>query len=336
MPLAACLVVGAATAVAWPVTLWLAVGAWLVTLSRRRTGGADRAAVKNHIKEAEALAAQAEAEDMPASAEYWRAEAARLRTLQSSPEQMRPPGLRMIVLGCAVASAVTVGALMFAYTQTDVSLTSIFTTAERDPQPSPHESTEPESETAGTEPSQTAAPEPSEAGTDSSESLFRDQRNSSTSLTEDVELTGLGNIAKEFSEIGKILNSQGEAVLEFIVNKPSPAPCVRGAARPANGQFLAIPVIVETFDDPIGIMRQVDFNNWGFVYDNGFYVKVSSFAVSSCRSSVPFVFESNRHYEFEVVVDVPPARGSLVLQGATGSRGWEWRLDDWREEEWAG
>jgi hypothetical protein len=102
----------------WPVTAWVAVGAWFYARATRRSGQApaDPASIAGQVQQAQAYAQQAEIEGMSASAEYWRAEVQRLTAQQhAAPAPFtHPAATGLIVVGCTIASLATIGALWFA------------------------------------------------------------------------------------------------------------------------------------------------------------------------------------------------------------------------------
>jgi hypothetical protein len=101
------LVIGLFAGVLWPITLWVAIGAFI---AGRRTAGAVPADLDAQLRQAEAYVRQAELEGMAGQAQYWRAEWDRLNALRSSgASAVRPPAL--VVLGCTVGALITIGAL---------------------------------------------------------------------------------------------------------------------------------------------------------------------------------------------------------------------------------
>jgi hypothetical protein len=109
------LLIGAVAGLLWPITLWVAVGAWLYRRanSRASTTALDPESLDAQARQAEALARQAELENMPTSAEYWRAEVQRLQAQRQNvgSATARPASTGLIVLGCTVASLATLGAI---------------------------------------------------------------------------------------------------------------------------------------------------------------------------------------------------------------------------------
>ena len=95
---------GVIAGVLWPITVWVAVGAWLYTREARRAGQAhvDPAVLASQIQQAQAYAQQAEIEGMSSSAEYWRAEAERLTAQQQASKTSisHPAATSLIVVGC--------------------------------------------------------------------------------------------------------------------------------------------------------------------------------------------------------------------------------------------
>jgi hypothetical protein len=110
--------IGALGGLLWPVTAWVAVGAWFYARAARRSGQTpvDPAALAGQVQQAQAYAQQAEIEGMSASAEYWRAEVRRLTAQQHAPTTLiaHPAATGLIVVGCTIASLATIGALWFA------------------------------------------------------------------------------------------------------------------------------------------------------------------------------------------------------------------------------
>jgi hypothetical protein len=85
------LLIGVVAGLLWPITLWIAVGALLNHRGTVRSASAasDPSALDALAHQADAFARQAELENMPASAAYWRAEAQRLA--RSARPTFRPP-----------------------------------------------------------------------------------------------------------------------------------------------------------------------------------------------------------------------------------------------------
>jgi hypothetical protein len=109
------LLIGAVAGLLWPITLWVAVGAWLYRRanSRASTTALDPESLDAQARQAEAFARQAELENMPTSAEYWRAEVQRLQAQRQNvgSATARPASTGLIVLGCTVASLASLGAI---------------------------------------------------------------------------------------------------------------------------------------------------------------------------------------------------------------------------------
>lgn len=101
------LVVGLFAGVLWPMTLWVAIGAFI---AGRRTTGAVPADLDVQLRQAEAYVRQAELEGMAGQAQYWRSEWDRLNALRGGRGAAVRPSAP-VVLGCTVGALVTIGAL---------------------------------------------------------------------------------------------------------------------------------------------------------------------------------------------------------------------------------
>jgi hypothetical protein len=112
------LLIGLVAGLIWPTTLWVALGAAIYHRAARRSGTTGEAPEKldAQVRQAEAFARQAELENMPTSAQYWRAEAQRLSAQQhgSGARSTRPASTGLIVVGGTVASLATIGVLALA------------------------------------------------------------------------------------------------------------------------------------------------------------------------------------------------------------------------------
>jgi hypothetical protein len=289
------LLLGAVAGVLWPISLWIAVGAWLLHRASLHVGiaeKADAASLEAHAREAEAFAHQATLEGMPSSAAYWRAEAQRLTAQREAAgtASARPPSTGRIVLGCTMASLATIGALVLSAPPRPVAVS----VGSGDP---------------------VTAPLGQEVG----------QPRQPVDLVDQPERTNLGNIAKRYGEAASVLGPAGEPVVEFVAGEPGPAECNMFAGDPANGRFIALPMSVRTYDDPNDILVLTTFSSpWEFVGADGRSVEVSTPAAATCAYEAPAQLGPNRTYEFSVVLDVPAEPGVLVLRSLTDRGGWEW------------
>lgn len=283
--------IGAVAGALWPITLWIAIGAWLLhRASVRAANQVDSASLEAHAREAEAFAHQATLENMPSSAAYWRAEGQRLtaqrETAGAAPA--RPSSTARIVFGCTVASLATIGAI--GLTAPPVPATDA---------------------TAGGGPVAAAAP------------LAVPQQ--SADLVDQPERTELGNIAKQYGQTASVLNPTGEPVVEFVAGEPVTAQCNPFADDPTNGRFIAVPMSVRTYDDPNDTLVFTSLGSpWEFVGTDGRSVEISTPTAAMCAYEVPAQLGPNRTYEFSVVLDVPAEPGVLVLRSPSDSGGWEW------------
>lgn len=281
-------VVGAVAGALWPVTLWVAVGAWL--LNRASNGPAASAVstaaqTQSQVAEAEAFAKQAEIEGMPTSAAYWRAEVQRLSAHGATTASSRPGSTGLIVLGCAVAALATLGALVV------------------------------------------AAPSWSSTASDTSPLSAAGTKNSQgRSTTSDQTLTALGNIPKEFGERAGYAVIDNHTPLDFVVSEPRAAQCNPYAQKPTNGKFLELPIVATTYDDPNQYLRFMIFGaGWEFVGTDGRSIEASTSAAGSCAFDAPTTLGPNRVYEFRVIVDVPEQDGALIFRAPATTAGWEWK-----------
>ncbi|MGH8964053.1 MAG: hypothetical protein ACRDXB_01810, partial [Actinomycetes bacterium] len=272
----------------WPVTFWIAVGAWYYARTARRSGQApaDPADIARQVQQAQAYAHQAEIEGMTASAEYWRAELQRLGAQQQAGPAPRtyPAATGPIVVGCTIASLATVGALWFA--------------------------------TPSSEPAPTAARMPS--------TPFGPVAPAAPADDADPTRTRLGNLAKAYGEVAGVVGNDGHQIAEFTVGAPTEAPCGPYAQDPVNGRFIRLPISLKTYDDPTDQLPLVGFGTWEFVGADGLSLEASTSAATSCTYEVPSQLGPNRLYEFAVVLDVPAAPGALVLNTIFDGGGWEW------------
>jgi hypothetical protein len=110
------LLIGIVGGLFWPVTLWVALGTVLYRRAAGRSGTSPQTpeTFDAQVQQAEAFARQAELENMPTSAQYWRAESQRLTAQRhsSGTHNSRPAATGRIVVGGTVASLVTIGALV--------------------------------------------------------------------------------------------------------------------------------------------------------------------------------------------------------------------------------
>lgn len=288
------LLLGAVAGVLWPITLWIAVGAWLLRrASLRATDEVDAASLEAQAREAEAFARQATLESMPSSAAYWRAEAQRLTAQREAAgtASARPSSTGRIVLGCTVASLATLGVIGLSAPPVSVA----DTVGSGGPVAAPPRLDEPQPRQQPLDPS------------------------------DQPERTELGNIAKRYGEPASVLSPTGEPVVEFVAGEPGPAQCNAFAGDPENGRFIALPMSVRTYDDPHDILILTTFSSpWEFVGPGGRSVEVSTSAAAMCAYEAPAQLGPNRTYEFSVVLDVPAEPGVLVLRSLADRGGWEW------------
>lgn len=293
------LLLGAVAGVLWPITLWIAVGAWIYRRASLRAGNAkqaDAASLEAQAREADAFARQATLENMPSSASYWRAEAQRLTAQREAAgtASARPASTGRIVIGCTVASLVTIGA---------VGLTA----------PSV-----PVADAAGRGGPIAAPPRPDAPSPRLELPQPRPQN-------AEPERTELGNVAKQYGETASVLSPTGEPVVEFVVGEPGAAQCNPFAGEPQNGRFIALPMTVRTHDDPNNTLTLTTFAMpWEFVGTDGRSVEASTMAAGMCAFEAPSQLGPNRTYEFSVVLDVPAEPGVLVLRSLADRGGWEW------------
>ncbi|MBN9109942.1 MAG: hypothetical protein J0I34_14295 [Pseudonocardia sp.] len=280
--------VGAIGGVLWPVTLWVAIGAWLLNraASKRTTSTVPTAGqTEAQLAEAEAFAKQADIEGMPTSAAYWRAEVQRLGAQGVASVQPRPPSTGVIVLGCAIAALATLGGLF-------VAVPSSASVAE---------STSP----------------PTASGTKTS---------TGQGTTTDLTLTALGNLRKEFGERAGYAVVDDRATADFIVSEPRPPKCNPYAQKSTNGKFVELPIAVTTHDDPDQFLKFLSFgSSWEFVGTDGRSIDASTLAAGSCAFDAPTTFGPNRIYEFRVIVDIPEQDGVLIFRPPATTAGWEWQ-----------
>lgn len=294
------LLFGAVAGVLWPITLWIAVGAWLHRRASLRAGNApeiDAASLEAQAREADAFARQAVLESMPSSAAYWRAEAQRLTAQRAAAgtAAARPAATGPIVIGCTVASLVTIGAIGLADPPVPVADAA---------------------GTGGPVAALPGAPAP------------RLELPSSRPQSAVPERTALGNIAKEYGETATVLGPAGEPVVEFVVGEPGAAQCNPFAGAPQNGRFVALPMTVRTHDDPNDTLILTSFASpWEFVRADGRSVEASTMAAGMCAYQAPSQLGPNRTYEFSIVLDVPAESGVLVLRSFVDQGGWEWRYE---------
>lgn len=287
--------IGVVGGLLWPVTVWVAVGAALYARARRASGSAQAVGteVPAQIQQAQAFARQAEVEGMATSAEYWRAEVQRL-TAQPAPTRTHPAATGMIVLGCTLASLATVGGLW---------LGAAAPPAEASAAAAP----------AAPMPVGPAAPVPPPP----------------VEQAEPVQ-TALGNIAKQYGEVASVVGKNGDVIAEFTIGDPTAPTCNPYSPEdPVNGRFIRLPVTLKTYDDPTDQLVLLSFGGsaWEFVSTDGRSTEVATTAASMCAYDIPSQLGPNRTYDFGIVLDVPSAPGSLVLNtswSADGADGWEW------------
>jgi hypothetical protein len=290
------LLLGALGGLLWPVTFWAAVGAWLYNKASKRAGlaAADPVALLAQVKQADAYAQQAQLEDMPSSADYWRAEARRLAAQhqETSTAISRPAATGLIVVSCTIACLATIGAVMLTVPSSPLPATAYATGSPVLQPPAPRPVDEP---------------------------------------SEEPQRTKLGNIAKQYGEVASFGPNLGAPVVEFVVDEPQAAQCNRFAQEPTNGKFVELPIRVTTRDDPENMLVLMTFAaGWEYVGSNGRSVEASTSAAASCGYDAPSQLGPNRTYEFRIVLDVPPEPGVLVLDAVTAQGGWEWAYDSSR------
>lgn len=280
--------IGAIGGALWPVTLWVAIGAWLLarTATKRRTLTTSTAGqTEAQLAEAEAFAKQADIEEMPSSAAYWRAEVQRLSAQGPATVQPHPAPTGVIVLGCAVAAVATLGGL--------------FVTAPSSTSTAP--STSP----------------PTASGTNNS---------AVQSTTTDRALTTLGNLRKEFGERSGYAVVDDRAAADFVISEPRPAKCNPYAQNSRNGTFVELSIAVTTYDDPDQYLKALSFgSHWEFVGTDGRSVEASTSAAATCAYDSPPSLGPNRIYEFRIVVDLPERDGVLIFAPPAATAGWEWQ-----------
>jgi hypothetical protein len=279
--------IGVVGGLLWPITAWVAVGAWFYARATRRSGQApaDPAALAGQVQQAQAYAKQAEVEGMSASAEYWRAEVQRLTAQQhSAPATItHPAATGVIVVGCTIASLATIGALWFAA-----------------PSPEPATAT---ARVPSAPPGPVAPPPAGQA---------------------EPARTQLGNITKAYGEVARLTGNDGNQIAEFTVGVPTAATCNPYAQPPVNGRFIRLPITLKTYDDPTNQLIVLNLSGpWEYVSPDGRSLEASTTAAASCAYEVPPQLGPNRTYEFAVVLDVPAEPGALVLNTIYDG-GWEW------------
>jgi hypothetical protein len=279
--------IGVVGGLLWPITAWVAVGAWFYARATRRSGQApaDPAALAGQVQQALAYAKQAEVEGMSASAEYWRAEVQRLTAQQhSAPATItHPAATGVIVVGCTIASLATIGALWFAA-------------------PSPESATA-TARVPSAPPGPVAPPPAGQA---------------------EPARTQLGNITKAYGEVARLTGNDGNQIAEFTVGVPTAATCNPYAQPPVNGRFIRLPITLKTYDDPTNQLIVLNLSGpWEYVSPDGRSLEASTTAAASCAYEVPPQLGPNRTYEFAVVLDVPAEPGALVLNTIYDG-GWEW------------
>lgn len=288
--------IGVAAGLLWPVSIWVAIGAALYARAGRASGQAplDGAEVAAQVQQAHAFARQAEVEGMAASAEYWRAEVQRLTAQQPAAARTHPAATSMIVLGCTLASLATVGGLWLS--------------AVLSPAPAPSAAAP-----APPTPVGAAAPVPPLPAAQA-----------------EPVLTELGNIAKQYGEVASVLADSGNVIAEFTVGDPTVATCNPYASEdPVNGRFIRLPITLKTYDDPTDQLVLPSFGNgsWEYVSADGRSSEAATTAAAMCGYDVPSQLGPNRTYDFGIILDVPSAPGSLVLNASwsiNNADGWEW------------
>lgn len=295
---------GVIAGVLWPITVWVAVGAWLYTREARRAGQAhvDPAVLASQIQQAQAYAQQAEIEGMSSSAEYWRAEAERLTAQQQASKTSisHPAATSLIVVGCTVASLITIGALWFFVPVSEVAKM-------RGLSPSR------EATLAGAPPSQGVRVSPTPT--------------THPAATEQAEQarTALGNISRRYGEPAIVITEEGNVIAEFVVGEPTAPTCNKYAKDPSNGRFIQLPITLKTYDDPTEDLTMLSFRStWEYVTVDGRSLEASTSAAASCIYEAPGTLRPNRIYEFAVVLDIPHTPGAIALNTTFDSGGWEW------------
>ncbi|OZM83507.1 hypothetical protein [Pseudonocardia sp. MH-G8] len=281
--------IGALGGLLWPLTIWVAVGALFYTRAARRSERAptDPALIAGKIQQAQAYAQQAEIEGMATSAQYWHAEAQRISAEQQerSSDITHPAATALIVLGSTIAALGTIGLLWF--------------TA---PWPEPV--------------ALATAPPPSTGQVPGGPSPAR---------LDEPGRTELGNIAKRYGELARLIGDDGNLIAEFTLGTPTPATCNPYAQEPDNGRFIRLPISLKTYDDPTDQLVLLNLGSpWEYVSTDNRSLEASTSAAGSCAYDVPAPLGPNRNYDFEVVLDVPAAPGALVLNALFDDGGWEW------------
>lgn len=145
------------------------------------------------------------------------------------------------------------------------------------------------------------------------------------------DLTALGNLPKAYGETASTGVDSANPILEFVIDQPREAVCDTSFGdTPENGRFVELPMTVQTFDDPEGMLFVMapSAHSFEFVDPTGNSTPMvgTSSAAGACGFDSPTEMRPNRTYEYPVVVDVPEGPGSLVLN-LGGAGGWEYPLD---------